>query len=108
MEGRVPAATEDISHLVYSRDGRFLAATSFGKGGLRVYRISDRALVKEEAYGDNTLRADFDKDGRLVTVSFDGFVRLYDRELWDQIIKHAVLAKDMYSSSKPAGRGRGG
>ena len=64
--------------LTYSRDGRFLAI-GFGKtGGIRVYRTSDYFVAGEDGnYGDWIYGVDFDLEGRLVTVSADGFTRLY-------------------------------
>jgi WD40 repeat protein len=68
--------------LAYSRDGRYLAVTQSGKNGVRVYATADYSLVKEDKdYGAYTRDADFDRDGRLVTASYDGYVRLYDRNL---------------------------
>ena len=67
-----------IFHMVYSKDGRFLAVTLGGKEGIRIYRTQDYSIAGEDIfYGDISLSADFDLSGRLVTVSFDGFVRLY-------------------------------
>ena len=67
-----------VQHLVYSPDGRFLAATLGGKNGVRVYQTTDYAAVGEDKdYGDQSYGADFDRADRLVTVCWDGFVRLY-------------------------------
>lgn len=67
-----------ISALSYARDGQFLVALLLVKGGMRVYRTRDYAEVaRDETYGDGAYGADFDADGRLVTTSWDGFVRLY-------------------------------
>jgi WD40 repeat protein len=73
---RIPGLPYQIIHLTYSKDGRFLAATLGYKGGLRVYQTSDYTFVAADgAYGDNS--ADFDRQGRLVTASHDGYIRLY-------------------------------
>ncbi|MGH8059419.1 MAG: WD40 repeat domain-containing protein [Candidatus Entotheonellia bacterium] len=65
--------------LTYSPDGRWLAATRGEGNGLRLYRTSDYALVGEDrSYGDRSLGAAFDAASRrLVTSSYDGWVRLY-------------------------------
>ncbi len=69
-----------ISHLAYSRDGKYLVACLMGAYGIRIYRTTDYSLVKQDTeYGDNSYGADFSRDGRLVTVSYDGFIRLYDQ-----------------------------
>jgi WD40 repeat protein len=75
--GGLPNVT---SHLAISPDGAFLAAV-LGSGGLRVWRLNDFTLAAEDTdYGDRSLGAAFASDGRLVTTSYDGFVRLYDRD----------------------------
>src|SRR6185436_12993895 len=67
-----------VQHLVYSPNGRYLAATLGGKNGVRVYQTPDYAAVGEDKdYGDQSYGADFDRADRLVTVCLDGFVRLY-------------------------------
>jgi WD40 repeat protein len=80
LRQRITGLPLDIRHLVYSRDGAFLAATMSGAGGLRVYRTTDTTEVgRDAAYGGTSQGVDFDTSGRLVTTSFDGNVRLYDR-----------------------------
>lgn len=67
-----------VQHLVYSPNGRYLAATLGGKNGVRVYQTPDYAAVGEDKdYGNQSYGADFDRADRLVTVCLDGFVRLY-------------------------------
>ncbi len=81
LRQRLTGLPEVISRLVYSRDGAFLAATLGGAHGLRVYRTSDtREVARDQAYGDGSYGDDFDANGRLVTTSRDGKVRLYDRD----------------------------
>ena len=79
LAGRLAGLPNTIFHLVYSRDGRFLAATMGGKNGVRVYRVGARyELVGEDRdYGDYSYGADFDAASRLVTACDDGFIRLY-------------------------------
>ncbi len=68
-----------IIDLTYSKDGRYLAATIFGANGVRVYETKAYTEVaKDSDYGDHSLGADFDAAGRLVTSSYDGYLRLYD------------------------------
>jgi WD40 repeat protein len=75
---RISGFAQHILRLTYSKDGRFLAI-GFGKmGAIRVYRTSDYFVVGEDGnYGDWIYGVDFDLKGRLVTVSVDGFTRLY-------------------------------
>jgi WD40 repeat protein len=75
---RVDGMPNVVLHLVYSSDGRYLAATLGGKNGVRVFRTSDYTQVgSDEAYGNQSYSADFDRAGRLVTGCDDNFVRLY-------------------------------
>ena len=77
---RLTGLPEVIIHLAYSRDGRHLVATLGRAHGIRIFRTSDYRMVAEDSdYSAGSYWADFDPDGRLVTVSLDGFVRLYDR-----------------------------
>jgi WD40 repeat protein len=67
-----------VLHLVYSPDGRYLAATLAGKNGIRVFSTTADAPTSEDRdYGDDSYSADFDRAGRLATTSWDGFIRLY-------------------------------
>jgi WD40 repeat protein len=69
-----------IAHLTYSKDGRYLAAGLGRNYGIRVYRTDDYSIVKEDRdYGNSVYGFDFSNDGRLVTSSDDGFIRLYDK-----------------------------
>jgi len=77
---RLSGLPKVIAHLTYSKDGRYLAAGLRGKNGIRVYRTDDYSIVKEDKdYGADVYGLDFSHDGRLVTTSDDGFIRLYDK-----------------------------
>ena len=79
---RITGLPSTILHLAYRPDGQRLVATLDGKNGIRVYRTRDYTLVGEDRdYGGNSLGAHFDPQGRLVTTSLDGYLRLYDRDL---------------------------
>jgi WD40 repeat protein len=71
----LPDAT---NHLAYSADGQRLAA-SLASNGIRVFDALHgyRLLPSDTRYGDESDWAQFDRGGRLVTTSSDGFVRLY-------------------------------
>jgi WD40 repeat protein len=78
MLKRIDGVPAVIFGLAFSPDGRYLAATLAGNGGLRLYRSETWALIAQDAdYGDSSFGADFSRDGRLVTSSDDGYVRLY-------------------------------
>jgi len=68
-------------HLSYSPDGKYLAATLSDSNGLRIYESRTYTQVAEDSqYADHSYWADFNADGRLVTTSNDGYVRLYDTD----------------------------
>ncbi len=66
-----------INHLAFSPDGRFLAA-AFGDGSVRVWSARDYSQAgKDGNYGADCYCVAFDGRNRLVTTSYDGFLRLY-------------------------------
>ena len=82
MIHRITGLPDVIFHLAYRQDGQRFVATLGGKNGIRVYRTRDSALVGEDRdYGGASYMAHFDAQGRLVTTSNDGFLRLYDSDL---------------------------
>lgn len=71
------------AHLAFSPDGRVLAVTMLGRSGLRLYSVADWGLLAEDHdYGADSYSVHFSPGatGRLVTTSFDGYLRLYR---WD-------------------------
>ena len=75
---KIEELDHNITHLAYSKDGRFLQAGMKEKGGIRIYRTSDYFITGiDTEYEDEVYEAGFDLKGRLVTVSRDGFIRLY-------------------------------
>jgi WD40 repeat protein len=81
--GRIGGLPNVVHHLVFSPDGRRLAATLGGANGVRLYdRDRDWAETARDAdYGDDSYGAAFSRDGRLATSSLDGKIRLYDAAL---------------------------
>lgn len=66
-----------IEHLVFSKDGRFLAAGIWK--GIQVYRtLAYTQVGHDNNYGSGCSSADFNPKGQLATASYDGFIRLYD------------------------------
>jgi WD40 repeat protein len=73
------AGTDAINHLAFSPDGHFIAVASNDRRGLRVIDTSGQKITTVDSdYADAIEWVDFAADGRLVTTSLDGFVRLYD------------------------------
>ncbi len=67
-----------IYELAWSPDGRYLAVGMGGRSGVRVFRSDDYAQVGQDRdYGNLVQGLDFDHQGRLVTSSYDGSLRLY-------------------------------
>jgi WD40 repeat protein len=77
MLRRIEGIKHSVNRLAYSPDGYYLAATLF-KEGVRVYEADNGELIGQDTeYGGETYGADFSSDGRLVTSSIDGYVRVY-------------------------------
>lgn len=75
---RIAGLSNVVLHLTYSKDGRWLAATLAQDSGIRVYATADFRLIGQDAgYGRRNYSADFDSNGRLLTTSIDGYLRLY-------------------------------
>lgn len=69
-----------IVGLIYSSDGRYLAALG-SKNGIRVFTTTTYAVVMEDKdYQGDSYGAEFDRNGRLLTAAGDGFVRLYQAD----------------------------
>jgi WD40 repeat protein len=78
LKQRLSDLPEVINHLAYSADGQRLAA-SLDDNGIRVFDAVNgyHLLPSDTQYGDGSYGAQFDRAGRLITTSYDGFVRLY-------------------------------
>ena len=90
-----------VNHLAYSPDGRRLAA-SLGSNGIRVFDAGNnyRPLPSDTKYGDQSYGAAFDRSGRLVTTSYDGFVRLYAFDRYETpIARFDTKGHDPYSAA---------
>ncbi len=76
---RISGLPNVIAYLIYSPDGRFLVACLGGSEGIKIYQ-QNQLIAEEKNYGvTNDMLADFDAQGRLVTSSWDGKIRLYDK-----------------------------
>ena len=71
-----------VNHLAFSPDGSKLAAALFRGAGIRVFRVADGTEIgRDTSYGADSYGLDYDRAGRLVTSCYDGYLRLYDRNL---------------------------
>jgi len=67
-----------ISHLCVSKDGQYLGASLGSANGVRVWDTQTWQLIFSDTdYADFSYWCDFDQQNRLVTTSFDGYLRLY-------------------------------
>ena len=82
LRQRLPGQGNVIFHLCWSADGRYLGATLGAGQGLRVWAMEGfREVLADRDYGGDSYWCDFAADDRLITSSYDGFLRLYDQDL---------------------------
>jgi WD40 repeat protein len=99
MTWRIASGLPGIaSHLVFSADGRYLAAV-LSSGGLRVYDRDNKwsEVFRDTDYESDSRGAAFASDGRLATTAYDGKVRLYDSSF------KLVGVKETASGRQPLG-----
>lgn len=71
--------TDAINRIAFSPDGHSIAVASNDRRGLRIVDTSGQKIsIVNSDYGDAIEWVDFAADGRLVTSSLDGSIRLYD------------------------------
>jgi len=67
-----------INHLDFSPDGKYLAASLGGANGIRIWNTQTwEQIFSDKDYGDRSYWCNFDSQNRLVTSSYDGYLRLY-------------------------------
>ncbi len=79
---RLTGLANVISDLEFHPNGT-LAAALVGANGIRIYQAVAgryREVARDTDYGDHSYNLAFDPAGRLASVSFDGYLRLYDRK----------------------------
>jgi WD40 repeat protein len=81
--GRMPIETGVINKLAFSHDGRRIAAsTGTPKPSLRLFDVNTRTEIAfDDKYDGVMYGISFDTTGRIATTSYDGKLRLYDRDL---------------------------
>ena len=100
MLKRITGLPASINNLTYAPDGRVLVISLGGKKGVLFYRTTDDSLLAEDRdYGADSYGASFDAKGRLVTSSYDGFLRLYDVDF------HLVTKAKLAEGARPYGVG---
>jgi len=63
----------------YSNDGKYLAASMYGNGGVQVFNTSNYTIAfQDRRYKKDSMGIDFSSYGQLIAASRDGYVRLYD------------------------------
>jgi WD40 repeat protein len=79
MLRRIGGLPIGIDSLSFSLQGRYLAAGLGGENGIRVYRSEDwHEITRDTDYQDASYSVEFDRSSRLLTTSYDGYLRLYD------------------------------
>ncbi|MEM6316500.1 MAG: caspase family protein [Bacteroidota bacterium] len=87
-----------INDLEFSEDGQYLAVALGGGRGIHVYTTDSWTIKKIDSdYGERSLNVAFGADGKLASVCFDGYIRLYDEEFNLLIKKKATGGKSPYS-----------
>jgi hypothetical protein len=82
MIARIADQPSPIAHLAYSRDGKRFAGAFSGGFGIKLWEAeSGQAIAKDEDYAERCTWLDFDAGGNLASVSYDGYVRVYDNDL---------------------------
>lgn len=81
LKKRITKFPQAVIDLTYSPNGKYLAATMSNDNGIQIYRTDSYEKVAEDwDYGEASLEAAFDNDGRLITVCNDGYIRLYNNK----------------------------
>ncbi len=76
---RVGGLPHRVLALAFSPDGRHLAVGFKDRHGVSIYDTKTWTVTARDTdYRDDTTSVHFDRDGRLVAVSLDGGIRLYD------------------------------
>ncbi len=97
LEKRIANLPHRIVSLAFSSDGRFLAAGLKAQKGLLVFNTEDWSVVaRDRDQEDDIPSLHFDHAGRLILVSLDGTISLYDRRF------RRILKTKVPSGAQPA------
>jgi WD40 repeat protein len=79
LQRRLSGLPNVVNHAAYSPSGRLFAVALGESNGIRLYDVDSgyEPLPSDNDYGDDSYSAEFDQQSRLVTTSWDGFIRLY-------------------------------
>jgi WD40 repeat protein len=81
MERRIGDLPHRVLALAFSPDGTRLAMSFKDRHGVAVYDTATWTLAaRDDTFRDDTTAIHFGRDGRLVAVSLDGSIRIYDRD----------------------------
>lgn len=82
MTRRIGGLPHRVLALAFSPDGGHLAVGFKDRHGVALYETATwQQTARDTDYRDDTTSVDFDRDDRLVAVSLDGGIRLYDARL---------------------------
>ena len=76
---RVSAAGTDVHDIAFSVDGHLLAAGGQGRSVV-LFRFDDGTIEQSLSTGEGTMSLDFSPDGRMLVISCEGAVSLWDIE----------------------------
>jgi hypothetical protein len=98
MTAQIAGLRGTTHSLAFSPDGRYLAAGIYGDG-LRIFDGNRQwsEVFRDTNYGGLIYGVTFSADGRLATTSYDGKVRLYDRDF-----KLVVPPKQLTDGRRPS------
>lgn len=99
---RIQGLREVVHNLTYSPDGKYFGAILAGRYGVRLYETKNYQLIGEDSdYDGSSFSLDFNPTNtRLVTSSYDGFLRLY--EIKDRAL-NLLKKQKVKNNQKPLG-----